>query len=156
MSKLQYKIITDPEEFVKTIRIDQNDYLYIYQEDIFEPNDNIYTKLCDTYEKYIPAIMFTDIISTHNGVTSNQYFQDIINGGEKRIIYSPLSTRFLAHELMVYPTLKYHSFSFLMQLIHKGMLPWHVPNLGFDSDLDDSSLNQLSQDTQWVTQHVIS
>jgi hypothetical protein len=156
MARLQIKEIANPIEFVQSIIIDQNEYLYVYTDNMFKPIDNIYDKLIDLYEEYLPAIMFTDVKTIQDGLESRQYFQDIVHGQERRVIYSGLAIRHINLNLTIFPEIEHHSFSLLHQLIHKGVLPWHVPQIGFEFKLDHAKLTQLSSETQWVMQHVTS
>ncbi len=150
---LQIKQINEPQEFLNCIKKDQNTYLYVYIENIFEPIDNIYDIILSTYDQYKCGLMFTDIQITHNDHTSNQYFHDIKNGNEKKVIYSPLIAKYTPIELKIHPNIKYHSFSFLQQSM-KFILPWHVPVVGFKTTLYGDQFKDISKDASWVMQHV--
>lgn len=154
MSRLSIVEIKDPNEFQQVIQVDQKDKLYIYIDDIFEPIDNIYSKVIETYEKYKCTLIFTDIQTHYQGNVSNQYFNDIENVNDKRVVYSPIITRFIPKKLNVYPDLVYHSFSFLQQ-IRKDVFPWHIPTLGFKATIGPQQFQQLSKDCQWVLQQEI-
>ena len=151
MSKLQISVINDVQEFVNKITIDQSDYLYVYLENIFKPINNIYDIILDIYEKYRPACIFTDTQIQTDNVITTQYYTDINHNKHNKIIFSPLVVRYLPIELQIYPNLKYHSFSFLRQLI-QHVLPWHIPTIGFNSDIDKTKFQKIAQNAQWVMQ----
>ena len=153
MPNLQIVEIQDPNIFAEKIQIDQNDNLYVYTNDMFEPIDNIYEDILKIYNIYLCSIMFTDIQITYNNNISYQYFQDVRSNNDNKIVCSPIIARYTPIKLIIHPELEYHSFSFLKQAT-KIVLPWHVPKVGFKSTITTDQFKRLTEDSTWVTQHV--
>jgi len=153
MHDLQIIEISDPYEFALKIQQDQNQYIYVYKEDIFHPNNNIYEKIKNAHVDYGASIIFSDIQINNEGLITNQYFSDI-TGVMNKIIYSPIAVRFLPFELKVHPNLQFHAFSFLIQ-ISKTICPWHIPQIGFKAILNKTQFKTLSENCSWVVQQGI-
>lgn len=150
--------INDPHEFTTRIQKDQNQYLYVYIDDIFKPIGDIYTIANKIYSEYLCSLIFSDIrlYNEQENVISNQLFQDIDQTyNPQRIIYSPIMTRYLPLKLQVYDNIQYHSYSFILQII-KSVLPWHIPTVGFEAKINQEIFSKLSSDSIWALQHVTS
>lgn len=148
---LQFKLINNPHDFVEIVQTDQNDYLYVYTDDIFIPTHDIEPIIISAYEEYKSSMLFTDISMISDNIETYQYFNDIANR-PPTVIYSPVIVRYLPIQLEVYDNIQYHCFSFIKQIM-QHVLPWHIPSVGFQAKINNEQFKRISKDCIWVMQY---
>tara|TARA_R110000824_G_scaffold139066_2_gene304041 strand:+ start:695 stop:1153 length:459 start_codon:yes stop_codon:yes gene_type:complete len=151
MPELQISVTSDPEEFAEKIQINQDEYIYALIEPLFENIPGILDSVLKTYKEYNPSCMFCDTKMNYNDTASIQYHCNPLNN--QQVIFSPIFVKHIPTKLQIYDNLTYHYFSFMRQLMHT-VLPWHIPIVGFQTHVDTRQFQQITQDSQWVMQHV--